>query len=201
MLMNKRTLALVVLVAAAAAVLSVSSAFAKGHKVDICHRPPGNPDNVHVISISLEALPAHLAHGDHWSFGGACYVLVSDDVGLFFDQWEAHCADSFGGFLTSIHSDDEDDFVSFVVDPDATGGITALIGGFRVGACTYGVGWEGAWSDGSPWDYENWRASTSEPRCFDGPQIQFWPNTNGGLSGWNDVPVLPWRLAVCRYVP
>jgi len=35
-----------------------------GPKVTICHIPPGNPDNAHAITISINALPAHLAHGD-----------------------------------------------------------------------------------------------------------------------------------------
>lgn len=34
-------------------------------KIDICHMPPGNPDNAHTISISINALRAHLAHGDY----------------------------------------------------------------------------------------------------------------------------------------
>ena len=34
------------------------------HKVVICHIPPGNPENGHSIKISMNALPAHLAHGD-----------------------------------------------------------------------------------------------------------------------------------------
>jgi hypothetical protein len=33
-------------------------------KVRICHIPPGNPDNKHVISVSQNALQAHLDHGD-----------------------------------------------------------------------------------------------------------------------------------------
>ena len=36
-----------------------------GEKVDICHVPPGNPENAHVISVSVFALPAHWAHGDY----------------------------------------------------------------------------------------------------------------------------------------
>lgn len=34
-------------------------------KVTICHIPPGNPANAHTITISANALPAHLAHGDN----------------------------------------------------------------------------------------------------------------------------------------
>jgi hypothetical protein len=33
-------------------------------KVTICHRPPGNPSNAHTISVSVNAVPAHLGHGD-----------------------------------------------------------------------------------------------------------------------------------------
>ena len=41
----------------------------KPEKVSICHVPPGNPANEHMISISDRALDAHLAHGD---YEGAC---------------------------------------------------------------------------------------------------------------------------------
>lgn len=37
--------------------------------VTICHIPPGNPANAHTITISINALPAHLAHGD---YEGSC---------------------------------------------------------------------------------------------------------------------------------
>lgn len=33
-------------------------------KVEICHSPPGNPDNKHTISVGSSALSAHLGHGD-----------------------------------------------------------------------------------------------------------------------------------------
>ena len=32
--------------------------------ITICHIPPGNRGNAHTITISINALPAHLAHGD-----------------------------------------------------------------------------------------------------------------------------------------
>lgn len=34
-------------------------------KILICHIPPGNPGNAKTIKISVNALPAHLAHGDY----------------------------------------------------------------------------------------------------------------------------------------
>jgi hypothetical protein len=34
-------------------------------KIEICHVPPGNPDNAHTLSISVNAMRAHMAHGDY----------------------------------------------------------------------------------------------------------------------------------------
>jgi hypothetical protein len=36
-----------------------------GKKITICHIPPGNPANAHTITISINAWPAHQAHGDY----------------------------------------------------------------------------------------------------------------------------------------
>lgn len=44
-------------------------------KVIVCHIPPGNPANAHDIEISINALPAHLAHGD---IEGGCNVAPDD---------------------------------------------------------------------------------------------------------------------------
>lgn len=33
-------------------------------KVDVCHIPPGNPENAHTINISENAVQTHLDHGD-----------------------------------------------------------------------------------------------------------------------------------------
>ena len=47
---------------------------AAGVKVEICHRPRGNTDNFRTITVSENAVPAHLAHGD---FVGSCDNLAS----------------------------------------------------------------------------------------------------------------------------
>jgi len=46
------------------AVFYVTGVMAQAPKVDVCHIPPGNPENVHTISISENALAAHMDHGD-----------------------------------------------------------------------------------------------------------------------------------------
>ena len=52
---------------------------AKVPKIDVCHIPPGNPESIHTIQISENALPAHLAHGDILgSCNAACDELCSD---------------------------------------------------------------------------------------------------------------------------
>ena len=56
----------------------VQGAQAAGAKVDVCHIPPGNPENVHTITISENAVDTHLEHGDHL---GACDPSKERDVG------------------------------------------------------------------------------------------------------------------------
>ncbi|HTG37065.1 MAG TPA: hypothetical protein VLB76_29465 [Thermoanaerobaculia bacterium] len=61
--MKKKTMFSILL--ATVVVLGAAAAFADSQgKVDVCHIPPGNPDNAHVINVSVNAVPAHLAHGD-----------------------------------------------------------------------------------------------------------------------------------------
>lgn len=55
----------VVILIAVLATLGIGVSLAVGNdKVDICHIPPGNPANAHTINVSVNAIPAHLAHGD-----------------------------------------------------------------------------------------------------------------------------------------
>lgn len=60
---RKLTFAILVIVLA---VLGTAAVFAASDgKVDICHIPPGNPDNAHTITVSVNAVDAHVAqHGD-----------------------------------------------------------------------------------------------------------------------------------------
>jgi hypothetical protein len=49
-----------------------SAAIAGAPQVDVCHIPPGNPSNQHIISVGPSAVPAHLAHGDTLGKSGGC---------------------------------------------------------------------------------------------------------------------------------
>ena len=67
--MNKKVVVAVLAIAIGALGAAASLNADSQGKVDICHIPPGNPDNAHTINVSVNAVPAHLAHGD---FLGAC---------------------------------------------------------------------------------------------------------------------------------
>ncbi len=74
--------------------LTAPAAWAGDNKVQVCHIPPGNPANFHTITISENALPAHLGHGD---LAGACFAycdsLCSDGNACTIDACDAseHC--------------------------------------------------------------------------------------------------------------
>lgn len=65
----------VLLVGIGTFVIMPGIAFAGGAKVDVCHIPPGNPDNFHTIRISEKALDKHMAHGD---LAGACNASCAE---------------------------------------------------------------------------------------------------------------------------
>lgn len=58
--------------------------------VTICHFPPGNPANMQTITISVNALPPHLAHGDYI---GSC---VGGAGTIFFTTFHNHVQGNVG---------------------------------------------------------------------------------------------------------
>jgi len=69
-------------------VLSLVFISAFGGKVAICHIPPGNPGNAHVITVSVNALEAHLQHGDYvMQPGMSCPAEEPDIVPFDFVIW------------------------------------------------------------------------------------------------------------------
>ena len=74
----KRHMVLVKLVVMLALCGSAALHAASQGKVDICHIPPGNPANAHTINVSVNAIPAHLAHGDKEGACGGSSVICGD---------------------------------------------------------------------------------------------------------------------------
>ncbi len=48
-------------------------------KVDVCHLPPGHPENAHTLSVSENAVKSHLAHGDWIGDCDACNPASYDN--------------------------------------------------------------------------------------------------------------------------
>jgi hypothetical protein len=69
-------------------------AAAASNTVTICHMPPGNPANGQSITISVNALPAHLAHGDTigpCGDGGGCQSNDDCAVGEYCAKEPGDC--------------------------------------------------------------------------------------------------------------
>jgi hypothetical protein len=106
----------VLMAAAAASLLLAASPVAAGNaKVEICHIPPGNPDNFHTLVVGTKALSAHLAHGD---LGGACDTqceVLCDDG----DACTIDACDSSGSCAATapVSCDDGDPCTTDTCDP------------------------------------------------------------------------------------
>jgi hypothetical protein len=77
--------------------LLLAGAAAADNKVKVCHVPPGNPSNFQTITISENALQAHLSHGDLAGECSAhCSQLCDDGNACTVDACDAsgHCAAS-----------------------------------------------------------------------------------------------------------
>lgn len=117
------------------------------------------------------------------------FVYVARPAGIAQAEAEAYCVSTYGAHLASIHSVDDNAAIDAVVP--CTNGVCATpwIGGVAASGFCGGAAGTYGWTDGSAWDYANWRVGTGEPNCSDTPGcLQFWPAGAGaGLSGWNDV--------------
>jgi hypothetical protein len=70
-------------------------------QVTMCHIPPGNPNNAHTITVSENAVAAHLAHGDY------CGSCEADD----------------GSQESQGHGDDEPENSACLADFDGSGSV------------------------------------------------------------------------------
>lgn len=80
-------------------------------KVTICHIPPGNPSNAHNITVSVNAMDAHLAHGD---------VLGECPTG----EMPTTCTTTISATNTQNHIVGENQVLCIASTGTLTGGIT-----------------------------------------------------------------------------
>ncbi|MES2589619.1 MAG: hypothetical protein V4622_11620 [Bacteroidota bacterium] len=69
------------------------SAQSEDKKVTLCHIPPGNPSNNHLISISANAVDEHLHHGDKMMCYrieeyNALFLLAEGNESMIVKVWE-----------------------------------------------------------------------------------------------------------------
>jgi hypothetical protein len=77
-LLRTRTMCAAFLVFAATATIPRVAAAVS---VPVCHSPPGNPANAHVITVGEAAIPAHLMHGDYPGASCACEAVEGASCG------------------------------------------------------------------------------------------------------------------------
>lgn len=184
---------LVLTVTALGALASPTAAQACTAAETQCYRP--GPNN------SPEPFCASTASLVFGTFSGICYVVLDFSPvleGVAAADWAQYrCEQVIGGNAASIHSPAENAFISNLRPAGESG--TVYIGGRCPPASSPCSPGEWTWTDRTSWDYENWRG-TREP-SGDGNCVQFWPDSNGSLSGWNDVPCTAAinHHVVCKY--
>ena len=118
---------------AQADVFSHSGTAAKGSsgnagKVDVCHIPPGNPENAHVINISNNAYDAHVAHGDKPCAAPAADNSTTSTGG------QASSSDASGSTGSTGASSGSDNSGSTTTAGASTSGSTGSTGAASTGA-------------------------------------------------------------------
>jgi len=137
---------------------------------------------------------------------GTCYVLhYASRPALTATQAEQVCAAESNGHLASVHSLAENTLIGQMVDPLANGYTAARIGGVAPGGFKSGPDAIYAWTDGTPWNYGNWRpASPGLPLQPDGAgvpgSVVLYPSTAGALAGWDDFAADAVYFQVQHYV-
>ena len=109
----------------------------EGDKVEICHIPPGNPSNAHMICVDSNAMAAHLAHGD---YEGPCVVsepdsLDPDTTGMGNDTLEFEISvapNPYTGYTTIQYTLSEDGYVLLEVYDQLGNIVQTIVNGVQV---------------------------------------------------------------------
>jgi len=112
---------------------------------------------------------------EHYPFLNKCYQFVQPENDISWNEANAEC-NKRGGQLASIPNAETNDFISSVLAPNAE----TYFGLIKDGPADN----EWTWTDGTPFDYENWGTYVPQP-SGDGFCGDIW-NQYG--AGWNDLP-------------
>ena len=81
-------------------VVASQPALARQERVAVCHHPPGNPANFHILYVAPQAVAAHLAHGDNLvdpegvDSQGTCTDGIDNDCNGLIDSADPKCTPS-----------------------------------------------------------------------------------------------------------
>ena len=103
-----------------------------------------------------------------------------------YQNWEDHekAAVAWGGHLASVHSKEEYEFILNLRDRNDR----YFLGGMRIrGGSTW------SWSDGSPWDFEDWAEDEPNNRNDMEDRVEIKKN-----NLWNDVESTSDRMAIYK---
>jgi len=124
-----------------------------------------------------------------WSGNGHWYEAVY--VGDHGINWTAaqNAAATKGGYLASITSAAENDFVFSLVEEDKYWGDGATrgpwLGGYQTDATKLADGWD--WTGGEPWAYTNWAGGEPNDSPILSDRLQFMGYLGWRVGSWNDV--------------
>ena len=156
-----------------------------------------------ILSINPFATQWSVANGGN----GHYYQAMLAPGGISWDQASANATNA-GGYLATITSSDENNFVFGLISntadywvPDGGGGDGVWIGGVRLGplnAPANATNW--IWVTGEPFNYQNW--SYGQPNNVNGYQdhIQFYSPAGLADNKWNDAADVLDKAYVPGYV-
>ncbi|XP_069468594.1 C-type lectin BfL-2-like [Ambystoma mexicanum] len=120
----------------------------------------------------------------NWArIGSVCYTVITTP--RTFASAEEYCRSTFrGSHLASVHSNVDNSQVFFMLQ-----GLKAFLGGIYLHE-----GKKFIWTDGSPFNYQNW--SPGEPNNYMNVEfcIEMYPT-----GKWNDVPCTHKQPFICKY--
>jgi Lectin C-type domain len=122
-----------------------------------------------------------------WSENGHWYELVTDGMPWSEARETAESSEWMGqnGYLATITSPEEQQWVWELIEPEFAGTIGVWLGGYQDPPDSQPADANWRWVTDEPWDFTNW--ASSAPNDYQGQEecLEFWELS---LSLWNDQP-------------
>uniref|UniRef100_A0A914Q700 C-type lectin domain-containing protein n=1 Tax=Panagrolaimus davidi TaxID=227884 RepID=A0A914Q700_9BILA len=130
----------------------------------------------------------------YYNTTGYCYIVLG---GEFWQDAEQRCVIS-GGHLVSIHSLEEDLYVTHLVSGAPAHGLY----GVWIGLYTEDSNRNWKWTDGTPFDYHNWRADYPVNTGLQSFGDLITGDPNGKTADWINVHNYVWKNTfICKASP